>query len=251
MRKSCHDWNHVSEFVLEFPNLSWNRFGDGDSHGRMKDGERISLPVRKTSTRILLGSNDPPPAEGRFRIFMFLSETCLRRHHQPPDFFPVSPRVWPVSIICRLLLLRLSSFRSLDMTNCRPFRCLMLFPDRSILTMSDGSPEGTWFRSAKKKKNQTRRQNIRRSLCQDHTKKMMTRPKMAASGISFQKRLQKHLGKLRISVGGLRGFQDVVWVAATVNVFKMQRSLTTWTAIFPPPTKVHTLHFFHVWPLRP
>lgn len=59
----------------------------------------------------------------------------------------------PVSMCCRLLLLRLSSFRSLDIRNCRGFSCPMLFPDRSIFTMSDGSPDGTWFKSVGKQKN--------------------------------------------------------------------------------------------------
>lgn len=60
IRKSYHDLDHKSEFVLEFPNLSWNYLDmskrDSNIHNRMKDLERISLPVRKTSARI--GRND-------------------------------------------------------------------------------------------------------------------------------------------------------------------------------------------------
>lgn len=84
IRKSYHDWNHTSEFILEFPNLSWNHLDaserDSNIHSRMKDVERISVPVRKTLAQISLGSNNPP-TEGRFRIFMFLSETYHRLHH--------------------------------------------------------------------------------------------------------------------------------------------------------------------------
>lgn len=55
----------------------------------------------------------------------------------------------PVSILCRLLLLRLSSLRSLDSRKCLGLRCLMLFLDRSIFTMSDGRSDGMLFKSAK------------------------------------------------------------------------------------------------------
>lgn len=41
-------------------------------------------------------------------------------------------------------------------------------------------------------------------------------------------------GETRGSVCSLRGFQDVLWVVATVNVFKTKRRVTTWTLIFPP-----------------
>ncbi|XP_057711050.1 coiled-coil domain-containing protein 146 isoform X2 [Corythoichthys intestinalis] len=51
----------------------------------------------------------------------------------------------------RLVLLRLSSLRSLDCKKCLGRRCLMLLPDRSIFTMSEGSPDGTLLKPARKR----------------------------------------------------------------------------------------------------
>lgn len=58
-----------------------------------------------------------------------------------------------MSICCRLLLLRLSSLRSLDSRNCLGLRCLMLLLDRFIFTISGGSSGGTWYRSGRQEAN--------------------------------------------------------------------------------------------------
>lgn len=77
IRKSYHDWDHMSEFVLEFPDLSWDRLDaserDGNIHNRMKDVERISLPVRKPSGRISFGSNDRGPIQNIYLPFRDIS----------------------------------------------------------------------------------------------------------------------------------------------------------------------------------
>lgn len=59
----------------------------------------------------------------------------------------------PVSIWCKLLLLRLSSLRSLESRNCLALRCLTLLLDKSIFTISDGRSDGTWSKPADKDKN--------------------------------------------------------------------------------------------------
>lgn len=134
----------------------------------------------------------------------------------------------PVSICCRLLRLRLSSFRSLHVRNCWGFRCLMLFPDRSILTMSIGSPDGTWFKSTKKNRRDVKTQDpVSAKIV--HGAEMMTQQKN-----KNKKWPPRASGETRDSVCGLRGFQDVLWVVATVNVFKLERRVTTWTRILPP-----------------
>lgn len=61
----------------------------------------------------------------------------------------------PVSIWCRLLLLRLRSLRSLDSTKCFGLRCFILLLDRSILTMSDGRSGGMLIKSADRKSSET------------------------------------------------------------------------------------------------
>lgn len=58
----------------------------------------------------------------------------------------------PVSIWCRLLLLRLSCLRSLDSRNCLGLRCLMLLLDRLIFTMSVGRSSGTWVKPAERER---------------------------------------------------------------------------------------------------
>lgn len=57
----------------------------------------------------------------------------------------------PVSILSRLLPLRFRSFRSLTVTNSLGLSCLMLFLDRSSLTISNGISAGTVLSSAKEK----------------------------------------------------------------------------------------------------
>lgn len=71
----------------------------------------------------------------------------------------------PVSICRRLLLLRLSSLRSLDSRNCLGLRCWMLFLDRSILTMSDGRLDGTLFKAASTAPRTHKKTIVRREQC--------------------------------------------------------------------------------------
>lgn len=71
----------------------------------------------------------------------------------------------PVSICRRLLLLRLSSLRSLDSRNCLGLRCWMLFLDRSILTMSDGRLDGTLFKAASTAPGTHKKTIVRREQC--------------------------------------------------------------------------------------
>lgn len=69
-----------------------------------------------------------------------------------------------------------------------------------------------------------------------HGAEMMTRQKRN------KKWPPRASGETRDLVCGLRGFQDVLWVVATVNVFKLERRVTTWTLIFPPDGSHGSFH---------
>lgn len=149
----------------------------------------------------------------------------------------------PVSICCRLLRLRLSSFRSLHVRNCWGFRCLMLFPDRSILTMSIGSPDGTWFKSPKKKTDGMSK----------HRTPFLQR--------SYVGRKLWHSKKVKLKNGPLGHLEKLEIRSAAFEVFKMfwgslqLLTFSSWSDVWPHgheyfPLMVHTVHFLHLWRLR-
>lgn len=124
----------------------------------------------------------------------------------------------PVSIWCRLLLLRLRSLRSLDSTKCFGLRCFILLLDRSILTMSDGRSGGMLIKSADRKSSETLGLQLSWYLKdksfyyhQCTQKKDMWTEGVNISGSSTQTEMCLHL----------YGFKMACRLCATFYIFKM------------------------------
>lgn len=147
----------------------------------------------------------------------------------------IGAAVLPVSILCRLLLLRLSSLRSLDSRNCLGLSCRMLFPDRSSFTMSDGRSPGTLFNASKRERRRNRTW-LPVGLCKVGAYDT-TQHKVECSRIMWGSRSSPSI---------LIGFQDVVWVVCN---FVWQHNNTSLlchdVGVFPLPSVCHA-HFLSV-----